>query len=141
MPTWQTSAQIRFGLPSYGPYYVQSGDLSGDGLLDVVTADLAEPTVSILLGNGDGTLQPPMQISVGSTPARVLIEDFDLDGRNDLLVSYNQERVIERSHQTWHTDEDPHYRGARQRPLSCPQVVCQVVRDGCGGDGGLHQPV
>ncbi|MGA2589316.1 MAG: VCBS repeat-containing protein [Bryobacteraceae bacterium] len=37
-------------------YYVAAADVNGDGIPDVVTANL-DASVSILLGNGDGTLQ------------------------------------------------------------------------------------
>src|SRR5262249_14859176 len=39
------------------PYGVAKGDFNGDGHLDLVTANFNTDTVSVLLGNGDGTFQ------------------------------------------------------------------------------------
>jgi len=41
-----------------GPFDVAVGDFNADGKLDLVVAIPADSTVSILLGNGDGTFQP-----------------------------------------------------------------------------------
>ena len=40
-----------------GPVGIAVGDLPGNGHLDVVTAN-SSASVSVLLGNGDGTFQP-----------------------------------------------------------------------------------
>ena len=44
-------------------------------------------TVSILLGNGDGTFQPQVTYAVGSDPGRDRGGDFNGDGRLDLAVA------------------------------------------------------
>src|SRR6516165_9295778 len=41
-----------------GPQGVAVGDLRGNGRLDIVTANQTSASVSVLLGNGDGTFQP-----------------------------------------------------------------------------------
>ena len=40
------------------PYSVAVADVNGDGKPDLVTANYGDNTVSVLLGNGDGTFQP-----------------------------------------------------------------------------------
>ena len=40
------------------PYSIAVADFNGDGIPDIVTANRGDNTVSVLLGNGDGTFQP-----------------------------------------------------------------------------------
>ena len=42
---------------------------------------------SILLGNGDGTFQPQIDVPVGSEPTSIVAGDFNGDGRTDLAVT------------------------------------------------------
>ncbi len=48
------------------PSSVVTGDFNGDGRLDIATADQADNTVSVLLGNGDGTFQAPVSFVTGT---------------------------------------------------------------------------
>jgi hypothetical protein len=54
--------------------------------LDVVTAN-ANGTVSVLLGNGDGSLQNPVNYTVGATPDAVAVGDFLGNGRQDVVTA------------------------------------------------------
>src|SRR5262249_61575570 len=59
------------------------GDFNGDHLLDVAlnTAGPAGSAVEILLGKGDGSVQPnPLILRVGQTPPSVAAGDFDGNG-------------------------------------------------------------
>jgi hypothetical protein len=44
-------------------------------------------TVSVLLGNGDGTLQPPQAFEAGSGPHGIAVADLNRDGMLDLAVA------------------------------------------------------
>ena len=67
------------------------GDFNEDGKPDVaVTNRYSSPaTVSLLLGNGDGTLQAKLDYAVGGAPKQVASADFDRDGHLDLAVAEN----------------------------------------------------
>jgi hypothetical protein len=68
-------------------------DMNGDGKLDVVTTDpnacCSPPPFgyfSVLLGNGDGTLRPPVSYGTGIGP-RVEVADFNGDGIADVAFT------------------------------------------------------
>jgi len=68
------------------PQSIATGDFNGDGKLDLAVADRNSNSVSILLGNGDGTFQPPVSYSVDLAPVFVVVGDFNGDGKLDLAV-------------------------------------------------------
>jgi dienelactone hydrolase len=63
------------------------GDFNGDGKLDLVVANTDSNNVSILLGNGDGTFQAPVEYAVGSNPVGVVVADFNGDTKLDIIVA------------------------------------------------------
>ncbi len=50
-------------------------------------------TMSVLLGNGDGTFQPPREVEVGRGMAKIAVGDFDRDGHKDLAVGGDSSRL------------------------------------------------
>ncbi len=71
---------------------VVTGDLNGDGNLDVVVTNYADGTVSVLLGVGDGTFAPAITTASGFSTYSSLdlvLADFDGDGVLD-VVTYAQ---------------------------------------------------
>jgi hypothetical protein len=70
---------------------VAAADVNGDGSLDLVTANTASNTVSVLLNTrahaGTGTFQSAANFSVGSQPNAVAVADVNGDGRADLVTA------------------------------------------------------
>jgi len=81
------------------PVYVAAADVNLDGNLDLVVADSGAATsansvgnsVSVFLGNGDGTFILPggarLDFPAGTTPTSFVIADFNDDGIPDLIVT------------------------------------------------------
>ncbi len=68
---------------------VVTADFNRDGKLDLVTANNDDGTLSLLLGNGDGTFRPAVTLDAGSSPQGLVVGDFNGDGRPDLAVANN----------------------------------------------------
>ncbi|HEY1379217.1 MAG TPA: FG-GAP-like repeat-containing protein [Gemmataceae bacterium] len=66
---------------------VATGDFNGDGKLDAVTSDGDAGTVSLMLGNGDGTLSYAGAFATGSSPAAIAVGAFNGDGRPDVATA------------------------------------------------------
>ena len=62
------------------------GDVNGDGKPDLVVANSGSNTVSVLLGNGNGTFQPSKPLSPALTQC-VAIGDVNGDGKLDMAVA------------------------------------------------------
>jgi hypothetical protein len=69
-----------------GPTAVAAGDFNGDSKPDVVATNATDNTVSILLGQGNGSLATQTTFPVGNAPAGVVARDFNGDSKLDLAV-------------------------------------------------------
>ena len=77
----------RMDLPvGEGPSGIATADLNADHKLDLVVANGFSNTVSVLLGNGDGTFLPAVSYPVGTSPITVKIADFNGDGKPDIFT-------------------------------------------------------
>jgi hypothetical protein len=64
-----------------------AGDLNNDGNDDLAVADNAiGGGVRVLLGNGDGSVKPPVAAATGAQDEDVAIADLDNDGNQDLAL-------------------------------------------------------
>jgi hypothetical protein len=68
------------------PVAVKVVDILGNGALDLVVANLSSSTVSVLIGNRDGTFGTPATYGVGAFPASIGVGDFNNDGKPDLAI-------------------------------------------------------
>jgi hypothetical protein len=87
----QAEAQVPFTISSSFPVSsgvgaVATGDINGDGKLDLVVASRDSNVVSLFLGNGAGTFGTPKTFTVGNGPVDLTTGDFNGDGNLDLAV-------------------------------------------------------
>ena len=62
-------------------------DLTSDGTPDIVVANTGDNSVSVLLGNGDGTFQPQVTYDTGEAPISVAVADLNGDGTLDIVAA------------------------------------------------------
>src|SRR5207302_6303930 len=75
-----------------GPYSVAVGDFNGDGRPDLAVANygsMQQPgtTITVMLGNGDGTFRAATTNTVDRNPSFVVVGDFNGDGKLDLAAA------------------------------------------------------
>ena len=103
----------------FRPLAVVMGDFNPwqDGHWDIAVANSLDNTVSVLLGNGDGTFQAQDVYPVSTGPSALTVGDFDGDGKNDLAVANRGSARVSvlpgnldgtfRPHQTFTTGNGP----------------------------------
>lgn len=96
---FQTPVGYSLGQPSPMPQAVAIGDLNNDGKPDVVVASAGQfgassGMVSVLLGNGDGTLQAPQNTTVAAGAQSIALADFNRDGKLDAVVAAPEGIVV-----------------------------------------------
>ncbi|MGO9466280.1 MAG: FG-GAP repeat domain-containing protein [Isosphaeraceae bacterium] len=86
--TFQAAAQIP--LPGFSPTAIVTEDFNGDGRLDLAVAGFSQTNgslVAVLLGNGDGTFQPPTYYPVGNDPVSLVAAELSGNGHYDLATA------------------------------------------------------
>lgn len=76
------------------PFTVRVGDLNADGLPDLVTGNIGDGKLSILLGQRGGGFLPPRNFVAGQQPVDTAIADFNGDGKLDVAIADRTGRGI-----------------------------------------------
>ena len=84
------------------PIAVAVGDMNNDGKMDVVVVNNNCPTtpctsagsISVLLGNGDGTLQTHVDRTIGNSPNALALGDLNKDGKLDVVATNGQDNTM-----------------------------------------------
>ena len=76
------------------PSSIAVADFNGSGNLDLAVTNEGDSTVSLLLGNGDGTFQTQTTVATGIGPDAIATADFNQDGKPDLAVANFTDNTI-----------------------------------------------
>ena len=82
------------------PVAVVVDDFNHDGKQDLAVANFnldnltSGDTVSVLLGNGDGTFQAAIHYGVGKHPIAIAVGDFNNDGKQDLVTANSGDNTV-----------------------------------------------
>lgn len=77
------------------PSSIAASDFNDDHCLDIVVVNTLDRNIGILLGHCNGTFDIQMTSFTGGglTPYHVVVDDFNNDVRQDILLSYTQKRI------------------------------------------------
>jgi hypothetical protein len=82
------------------PRAIKVADFNGDGRQDLATGNArgsdppTESGVSILLGRGDGTFEPPQEFATENGTASLVVADFNNDGMPDLATANHESSSV-----------------------------------------------
>jgi len=71
------------------PCCVVVGDFNEDGIPDIAVLSATANTLTILLGIGNGALQPGTSMPISNSPRSMAAADFTGDGHLDLIIATN----------------------------------------------------
>lgn len=94
--TFGTATSILIA-PGFGPAEVHAVSLRGNGVLDLIVGSFNTNEIAVLLGNGNGTFEPPTLYTAGSainTPTSLTSGDFNDDGNLDVAVANTGDNTV-----------------------------------------------
>jgi hypothetical protein len=76
------------------PVSAAIGDVNGDGLPDLAVVNNGSNSVSILLGQGNGTFTAGTSLTTGNAPSSIALADLNGDGIPDLAVTNATDNTV-----------------------------------------------
>ncbi len=76
------------------PRGVAVADIDADGNIDIITANAGDDNVSILFGNGDGSVQDQTATDIASGPVAIEVADLNADGDLDIVTANVQSNDV-----------------------------------------------
>ena len=79
------------------PFFIAAAHFDGDGKLDLVTLERGsgiDGYATVFLANGDGTFRTQTSPPVGASLSRLLVADFNNDGKTDVAVTKNSDAQV-----------------------------------------------
>jgi hypothetical protein len=73
---------------------IVTADFNGDGNLDLAVLNGGSNTLTVLLGNGDGTFTAAASPATGNNPSAIAVGDFNGDGKADLAVTDSASNTV-----------------------------------------------
>lgn len=87
-----SSVNLEGEADAYG-IWLAGGDVNNDGKQDIVVSNYNLSTLSVFLGNGDGTLRAPSSLSTEQRPVQVELGDLNFDGKLDIVAMREIDRI------------------------------------------------
>ncbi len=83
--TFRAPVTYAAGSAGAGQVDIKTGDLDGDGDLDIVINNFGDNNLAIYFNNGNGTFQSQRTIATENAPNQIYIADLNGDGKLDLV--------------------------------------------------------
>ncbi|MGC1382766.1 MAG: FG-GAP-like repeat-containing protein [Candidatus Acidiferrales bacterium] len=125
-----------------GPAWIATGSFNSgstanpsDTNLDMAIANQNSNSISILLGNGDGTFSIGTPLTTGNGPVCVIASDIESIGSPDLIVANKADNTIE----VFHDNGDGTF--TAKTPFASGAAPTSIVADDFNGDGKIDLAV
>ncbi|MDB4965768.1 MAG: repeat protein [Myxococcales bacterium] len=92
--TLDAAVDYAIGDNGANPYALVTGDLDGNGSVDIAVANQSAGNLGILLNKGDGTFGTATNVAAGASPSDIAAGDVDGDGNIDLAVANDGDGTV-----------------------------------------------